>query len=158
MKRIVISGAVLALAVGGAGVSQAEPAMYKVTGGGQIIVDTDEMPAAGGPGETIAFNARSVGATEAANGQLQYNSHDGVKFHGVVSCLVVEGPRATFAGVITKGDGEGEPFQVDVLDNGEGAGSDDAILLTTPDADDCSEPEDPTMQLGRGNVQVHKSK
>ena len=157
MKRTIVSASVLALAFAGAQVATAAPAQYKVTGGGQIIVDTEEMPASG-PGQTIAFTAQSAPTAadeSAARGQFQYNSHTGVKFHGTVLCLVVEGNRATLAGE----QRDGTPFQVDVVDNGQGAEAmDDLILLTEPDDVDCSQPEDPTMELGRGNVKVHKVK
>lgn len=153
MKRLLVGGAILALGIGSMGISQAAPAEYKVTGGGQIIVDTEEMPASG-PGQTIAFTAQSAPTEadpEAARGQFQYNSHEGVKFHGTVLCLAVDGKRATLAGE----QRDGTPFQVDVLDNGQGSEPDDMIMLTEPDDADCSEPEDPSMQLGRGNVKVH---
>lgn len=157
MKRLVVGGAVLALGIAGMSAGSAAPAQYKVTGGGQIIVDTEADPAKG-PGETIAFNAHSTGADDAARGQLQYNSHTGVKFHGQVECLVVDGNRATLAGTVTRGDNNGaDTFQVDVLDNGQGASDDDLILLTSPDDVDCG-PENPTEQLGRGNVTIHKGK
>jgi hypothetical protein len=157
VKRLLVGGAILALGVAGMAQSQAAPAQWKVTGGGQITVSLDENGDPVPVKETIAFNARSTDADGGAQGQLQYNSHDGTKFHGTVSCLVVDGNRATFAGVVTNGDNEGDVFQVDVLDNGEGAeAAEDMILLTNPDDADCGDPQDPTGELGHGNVQVHK--
>jgi hypothetical protein len=155
---MLISTAVVGLAVAGVGTATAAPDFDKVTGGGQVMVDADNDGAQdAGPGETIAFNARTTGGpNRAATGQLQYNDHDGVKFHGAVRCLVVNGSTATFAGIITSGEGVGAPFQVDVRDNGEGAlAGNDMIILSTPDNADCDPSEDPTRELARGNVQVH---
>ncbi len=110
MKRTIISAAVLALAIGGAGVSQAaKPAGqsnnggFKVTGGGQIIAEE-----ARGAGDTVGFNAREVAGDDprstgddddAARGQFQYvprgqstnESAPEEKFHGVVTCLISGG-------------------------------------------------------------------
>lgn len=114
LKRIVISSAVLAIAIAGAGVASAEKpenpgsgkSGFKVTGGGQII--SDDQEAAGGPGDTVGFNAHEVEGddpastgddNDAATGQFQYNPHGGAqnpdqnqpaneKFHGVVTCLI----------------------------------------------------------------------
>jgi hypothetical protein len=164
MKRIVISTAVIGLAVAGIGTATAGPDVDKVTGGGQIIVDTQGMPTAG-PGDTIAFNAQLTRAThdadDAADGQLQFVERDGAgrptdQFHGEVLCLVVNGSTATFAGrITTAGDDQGDFFQVDLTDGGEGAATTDTILLTRPDKADCDPSEAMQMQLGRGNVQVH---
>lgn len=151
MKRILASSAVVGLALAGMGTSSAAAPFDKVTGGGQIIADSSLQ----GPGATIAFTARNVGPDNLAQGQFQYNDHVGVKYHGTVSCLVVTGDAATFAGEITSGENAGGFFQVDVQDNGQGAEPNDLILLTNPDDADCDPSMDPTMELGRGNLQVH---
>lgn len=106
MKRTVISATVLALAISGAGVSQAaKPADsgFKVTGGGQIIADDAEN----GPGDTVGFVAQELegdnpdtdAPDDLARGQFQYvprgasenDSAPTEKFHGVVTCLISGG-------------------------------------------------------------------
>ena len=109
MKRLLVGGAVLALGIAGTGLSQAAaPTGFKVTGGGQIIAD----PQAGGPGDTVGFNAqeldgddpRSTGDdNDLARGQFQYvprgasaggQQEADEKFHGVVTCLISGGEAA----------------------------------------------------------------
>ena len=171
MKRIVISGAVLALAIGGMGVGSAAPSQFKVTGGGQIIASSEAN--SGGPGATLAFNARSIGAGPAAQGQLQYNDHLGLKFHGQVACLVVqwedtddndETPdvrTARIAGTYTDADGAEEQFQLFIEDHDFGGPqSESEMLLFNPTAESstCNQDVDATQELGRGNIVIHKEK
>ena len=117
MKRTVISATILALAIGGVGVSQAAPPEgkggkpaeqtnnggFKVTGGGQIIADS----AGGGAGDTVGFNAQELvgdndetdAPNDLARGQFQFvprgestnDSAPDEKFHGIVSCLISGG-------------------------------------------------------------------
>lgn len=152
MKRLLASTAVIGLAVAGIGTATAAAPFDKVTGGGQIFLDPTAPPQ--GPGATIAFTARNIGADNLAQGQLQYNDHAGIKFHGAVTCLIVEGTNATFAGTFTNAEGEEDVFQVDVQDNGQGQDPNDLIVLSYPDNANC-ESMTPDMELGRGNAQVH---
>ena len=168
MKRIVVSGAVVALAVSGVGMSQAAPAVYKVTGGGQTLVGTT------GAGSTIAFTAQSAGAEgEAAKGQFQLQLRDGTKetIHGEVSCVVVysyteDGGMAVIGGQSR----DGEDFRFDVVDGGEGRDASDMIRVSRggaardggdqgSDSALCDrEDEQAETAFARGNVQVHKAK
>lgn len=178
MKRLLAGTAVLGLAVAGIGTATAAPAELKVTGGGQITT-MDKMT---GPGQTIAFNAQSAPTSEqadAARGQLQFNNHDGAKFHGTVTCLAAM-PTANGDGTAVLGGMTDEatprPFRIDVVDDGEGGDAQDMITLRlgtrafdgqdpqdgTPGASTdrqlCDAETDPVdMRLGRGNVQVHKA-
>lgn len=175
MKRILISGAVLTLAITGVSSASAAPAVYKVTGGGQTLV-----PAGGGAGNTIAFSAQSQGDEgSAAKGQFQYVDRKGTGtgkgqevVHGTVSCVVVfsrtdEGGMAVIGGTSR----EGEPFRIDVTDDGQGAHGNDMIVVRRGAAaqdggdDDSgdtalcdSEDETADVALNRGNVKIHKAK
>lgn len=171
MKRIIVSAAVLSLAVAGVSSAQAAPAVTKITGGGQTLV-----PAAGGAGDTVGFNAQ-VDEAGNAKGQFQYVKRNGAGngtnqqvFHGEVTCAAVfpagdEGGMAAFGGSLR----DGTPFRVDVTDNGQGAMGMDMILVRMgPDAEDsdgsgdtdlCDEGDRPDQlpALNRGNVKIHKA-
>lgn len=175
MKRIVVSSAVLALAIAGVSQATAAPAEFRVTGGGQIIADTTAPTA--GPGQTIAFTAQSAptaAQADAARGQLQFNDHAGNKFHGVVTCLsaspTVDGDGTAVIGGFLR-DEPSRVFRIDVVDNGEGNADDDDLISlrrdgaardggdSNTDTELCDAEDEPAdMQLGRGNVQVHKAK
>lgn len=162
MKRIVVSGAILALAVGSMGLAQAAPSQFKVTGGGQTLVSNQSA------GNTIAFNAR--GNEDAAQGQLQYVDRSAgtgqaqVVRHGIVDCVFVRsfterGGQATIGGFFRD---TSERFTLDVIDNGEGRDNTDIIEFRDEATADCSEERDDddalTVELARGNVQVHKER
>jgi hypothetical protein len=171
VKRIVISGAVLALALSGTGVGSAAPAVTKITGGGQTLV-----PSGGGAGDTVGFNAQ-VDADGNVKGQFQYVNRNGTGTgqgqqvaHGEVTCAAVftrpdeggAGGVAAFGGTLR----DGTAFRVDVSDNGAGAGTSDMILVrTAADAEGdneglCDEEDAPDSlpELNRGNVTIHKAK
>lgn len=163
MKRILISTAVLGLAVAGIGTATAAPDFDKVTGGGQIIDD-----GVTGPGDTIAFNAQETqadGDEDAARGQLQFVQRAGAgrpedKFHGEVTCLQVMDNVARIGGVITSGT-RGF-FRVDLMDNGQGGmAADNDMIKIARDAEDpftCTfsdDDDDNQNDLARGNVKVH---
>lgn len=165
MKRLLVGGAVLALGIGGMNLAQAAQG-YKVTGGGQIIAE-----GASGPGDTLAFNARSLdGQTAAqdsdgAQGQLQYNGRGDAaqKFHGLVTCLQVEGTVARIAGIKKTETGETGFFRL-VLDDTDNGGPQNPAepLMFQPDATeancDSADGDDLTSELGRGNIQIHEAK
>jgi hypothetical protein len=185
VKRLLVGGAVLALGITGMGLSQATPAVYKVTGGGQIL-DTGFTS---GAGDQISFTAQSQGEEgEAAKGQFTYHDRQldengkgtgkgQTTVHGDVTCVVVysqptadEGGRAVVGGETR----DGRPFRIDVIDNGQGGDAEDDLLRVSFDseAEDGSdegdedtdtslcdmEKEDVTSDLGRGNVKIHKEK
>lgn len=168
LKRTIISGAVLALAISGTGIGQAEPAVYKVTGGGQTLVGMS------GAGNTIAFTAQSAGAEgSAAKGQFQLQLRDGARetIHGEVSCVVVYSTTENGGMAVIGGQSRtGEDFRFDVVDGGEGAGAMDMIRVSrggaARDGGDSGsdtalcdrEDEQANTDFSRGNVQVHKSK
>lgn len=167
MKRLLAGTAVLGLAVAGIGTASAQPALQKVTGGGQIA--TDNMT---GPGQTLAFNARQFaeGDTGNADGQLQYNLHGapGEKFHGRVTCLVVtpatedEDAMATLAGIYTNSEGGPGQFKLTITDTDMGESQNQNELVSfDPEADDqdCGEPAGGnSMEFGRGNIVIHEER
>jgi hypothetical protein len=164
VKRVLVGGAVLTLAIGGMGLAQAQqPSGYKVTGGGQIINE-----GASGPGDTLAFQAQQIEGDDedAARGQLQYNGRTGddpQKFHGLVTCLQVDGDFARLAGTKKSETGETGFFRLIVHDvDNDGPQNGTEMLLFNPDADDanCDEvdDEDYENELGRGNIQIHEPK
>lgn len=174
MKRTVIGATVLAVAVAGVSAVSAAPSQWKVTGGGQIIAASQQ---GGGPGQTLAFNAHSAPTdadTDAARGQLQYNSHAGSKFHGTVDCLVVgdvdhDGDESTpavraaaLAGRYTAPDGAPKNFQLYVEDYDFGGPQNGVEALAfNPDAAENScdiEDQEAGSELGRGNITIHKAK
>ena len=164
----------------------------KATGGGQVLLDPDSPPTTGAL-DTIAFTAqRERGATDQsglADGQVQVNrrSGDALKFHGEVRCLIVVGSedgggKAYISGVQSNGDEEGTPFELYIVDGGDGdaeRGGDQALVwygaeteenepdnqvigtFTPPQEDEfCGIEEDPSSKreipvLARGNYQVH---
>jgi hypothetical protein len=175
MKRIIVSGAVLALAIAGVQAATAAPAVYKVTGGGQII----EVGATGA-GSTLAFTAQSQGEEgSAAKGQFQYvNRTAGTGqaqevVHGTISCVVVyTWPSAEAGGFAVLGGKSrgGEDFRIEVTDDGQGGDTLDMISVRRgaaardgedQDENDSSlcdqESETDSLAFGRGNVKIHKN-
>jgi len=172
VKRTIISGAVLALAVAGMSTGNAAPAVYKVTGGGQITSATQM-----GAGSTVAFTAQSQGEEgEAAKGQfqLQLREANGAKetIHGTVSCVVVFAAQDGMPAMAAIGGQSrtGEDFRIDVTDDGQGKDAMDMVTVRrgpeARDGDDdnndtllCDEEDEVAdMSLGRGNVKIHKTK
>lgn len=171
MKRLVVSAAVLGLAVTGMAQSYAAPAVNKVTGGGQITT-ADQR----GAGSTVAFTGQSQGTEgTAAKGQfqLQLRNADGTKetIHGTISCVVVLTPGEGGMAVLGGQSRSGEDFRIDVTDNGQGGDSTDMISVrrdgAARDGADVDmgdnqlcdrENESANMMLGRGNVKIHKAK
>jgi hypothetical protein len=180
VKRILASTAVIGLAIAGMGTSSAAPAVFKVTGGGQLI----DLSTESGAGDTIAFSAQSQGSEgEAAKGQFQYVDRTGGTgqaqevIHGTVSCVVVYSSGDGGTAVIGGESRTGEPFRIDVTDNGQGGTEDDMVSVrrgdeafdgsdlldgqpgATTDTALCDmENEDANRQLGRGNVTIHQAK
>lgn len=169
MKRTIISGAVLALAIAGMSTASAEkPADagaeggYKVTGGGQIIAD-----GARGAGDTVGFTAHEADTEDdstAARGQFQYvprGASDNAsapeeKFHGVVTCLISGGEaQAAEAGepdmmeneALQEGSarfggfvrGTTQAFTVDVTDNGQGSAAESDMILVRLTSTPCAD-------------------
>ena len=178
MKRIVVSGAVLALAIGGVQAATAAPSVVKVTGGGQITEVSPEGVVAPGAGNTIAFNAQAEDAAgDVAKGQVQYidrtagNGRDQQRYHGYVTCVFREGNMARIQGQM-RGEAETTTvdFTIDVVDNGQGGTAEGfdmiAFRLGAPadvddqDSDatgDVSEDFKADGSLGRGNVKIHEA-
>lgn len=172
MKRVIVSGAVIALTVAGTGVGQAAPAVYKITGGGQMTAVNQV-----GAGSTIAFTGQSQGAEgEPAKGQFQLQLRDGISketIHGTITCVVVfsAGAEGMPAMAVLGGQSRaGEPLRIDVTDDGQGKDTMDMVSVrrgdeaqdggdSGTDTDLCDqEDETAQMSLGRGNVKIHKAK
>ena len=180
LKTLLISGAVLALAVPTA--AQAANTRDAATGGGQAFFDSREPS---GAGDTVAFTAhRAKGAgtdSDAATGQIQVNRRgeaNAIKFHGTISCLVVNGSQAKEAPSWAYMSGESRarkgatpiPFELFVEDGGSGPQErNDHISLfvgdetTQNDSDNEDRTEvcgfsdfnpDDAFEMFRGNVQV----
>lgn len=175
VKRIVISTAVLALAIGGLGQAQAAPAVYKVTGGGQFLAEGQTT----GAGSTIAFTGQSQGAEDApAKGQFQLQLRDGAgakeTIHGTVSCVFVFAAQDGMPAMAVLGGQSGdEDFRIDITDDGQGNDAMDMVMVRrgaeARDGDDdgdedtdtslCDQEEEAAdTLLGRGNVKIHKAK
>lgn len=126
----------------------------RATGGGQVLLGSNA-------GNTIAFTARTT--EDGADGRVTFIDRSAgkgqaqEKFHGIVNCLRVSGNYAEIAG--TERD-TGEPFNLRVIDNGEGAAADDDMIQfdnssTAPDCSEDDNDDDPQMDLARGNAQVY---
>jgi hypothetical protein len=144
----------------------------RATGGGQSFLDSRD---AKGAGDTVAFTAqRARGAedgSDAATGQVQVNRRgdNAVKFHGTITCLVVNGGNSTGYAYMSGTARNGKPFELYVSDGGKGQDErNDAIMLfydgeTTSNDDDnedgpCGFDEEPdTVNLARGNVQTYNA-
>jgi hypothetical protein len=173
VKRLLIGSAIVAVGLGTLSTASAAPSQWKVTGGGQIIASTQN---GGGPGATLAFTARGNGGP--ARGQLQYNDHLGVKFHGTVTCLVVMTEDtdqndetapvkvARLGGTYTATTaGQTGFFQLYVEDHDNGGPQNGVEVLIFDDsstdsscADEGEEDEEAKLELGRGNITIHKEK
>lgn len=149
----------------------------KVTGGGQAFLDSRD---AKGAGDTVAFQAqRERGAadgSDAADGQIQVNRRgdNAVKFHGEITCLVVNGGKSegvAYMSGTTRASKSvpAQPFELYVTDGGKGkAERNDMIMLFVGDetdqgddgsADDEQGPcgfaeEVDGVSMARGNVQT----
>ena len=114
----------------------------KATGGGSF---TNEL----GDDEKCTFGFNVQGKGEGLDwefkGQMQFNDHDGNKFHvREMYLLEVVGPVANFTGE----DKDGKVVNVTVTDLGEpGAGPGDLILVVHPDGS--------WGGVVQGNIQVH---
>ena len=162
IRNLLIAVAVLAIAI--PGIASAGAPNDRATGGGQILVSSD-----GGAGDTIAFTAQNTGgAGNAAKGQVQVidrsggTGKDNVRFHGVVTCLIVTGNTAELAGTYKNGNGATTGFILYAADNGEGANASglDQIGLTRTSDPTCERDDsddDGATDLARGNAQVYNA-
>lgn len=134
----------------------------KATGGGQVLFSSDGK----GAGNTIAFTAQNTGDGDAAKGQVQYVNREAgtgqaqTRFHGVVTCLRVEGKVAQLSGTMRNDStGDDTGFIILVEDNGQGAAADDDLIgfqrIPDPSCDEDDGDDDARLELARGNAQVH---
>ena len=130
----------------------------KVTGGGQVLIDTETER---GAGSTLAYTAQ--GTTTAAKGQVTFIDRSAgkgqlqEKFKGIVDCVEVTGNYGIVGGY--RRNSPSERFDLRVVDNGEpGAGVDMIVFEEdNPDVecgDEGAENEAPDAALARGNAQV----
>jgi hypothetical protein len=136
-------------------IAQAGGPVDKATGGGQTDVGTS------GAGDTIAFTAQNTGTDDAARGNVTYIDRTGgtgqgqIVYHGDVLCLQVSGNMAKVAGTWR----DGGPFQLLIVDNGQGSAADDDLVTVQnnqdPTCDAEDDDDDGQTALGRGNAQVY---
>jgi hypothetical protein len=157
MKKKLVLTCAMAAALAIPVVAEAGSGRDRVTGGGQVLVSTE-----GGAGDTIAFTAQAVDSVR--KGEAQYVDRTGgtgqgqTTYHGDILCIRVEGNKAKLAGTWRESDGGGS-FQILVIDNGQGANSDDDLVtvqnLQDPTCDDEDDDDDAQTALARGNAQVY---
>lgn len=180
--RMILAGAtVAALAV--PVVAGAAPAVTKVTGGGQTLVDSEGNSLGK---DTIGFNAQTDGTNHKGQVQFVDRADDGsqTQYHGDVTCISLaretnedgsQGDPIPNAAVITgkwrKINGKTAPpagaafFELYVQDNGEGANASGADIVTMqphlaadPGCSTSAPADEDVVELARGNVQFHKGK
>jgi hypothetical protein len=128
----------------------------KVTGGGQVLIDTETER---GAGSTLAYTAQ--GTTTTAKGRVTFIDRSGAemtKFKGIVDCVEVTDNYGIVGGY-RRGD-EGQRFDLRVVDMGEPGRGADMIVFEEDGTNDveCGDEEAenaaPTALLARGNAQV----
>ena len=148
-----------AMVILGGSVSLAKPPVHRASGGGTVV--QPDLPM-----ESYGFTA-SIDADGNVRGQAvwQFRPQE-ARFHGVFTCLHVDGAEAWLGGELTKVDVEGFPplpiyFVWQVRDNGEGRNAPpdqvSALLLSlNPDFPETCllEPILPLSELDNGNVKV----
>jgi hypothetical protein len=148
-----------AMVIFGGSVSFANSPVHRASGGG-TVAQTDL------PMESYGFTA-SIDADGNVQGQAvwQFRPQE-ARFHGVFTCLHVDGADAWLGGELTKVDVEGFPplpiyFVWQVRDNGEGgdAAPDQVsalVLSLNPNFPETCllEPLPPVSELDNGNVMV----
>lgn len=154
IRKLLIFVCALALAVPAVAGAQARRDADKVTGGGQVVLDSEDLE---GPGDTVGFVATRDGGRVSGEFQIVRTSTAGgsrvTTFHGVVTCLEVNGTSATFGGFERQGNERGDAFTVDVQDNGQQG--DDIIALRENVDDPCDGDNGDRLRLARGNLTVH---
>jgi hypothetical protein len=127
----------------------------KVTGGGQVLIDTNSEH---GAGSTLAYTAQ--GTVDSAKGRVTFIDRSGAemtKFKGIVDCVEVTGNYGIVGGYRRTDDSQ--RFDLRVVDNGEPGGGVDMIQFdeNNPDVecgDENAKNEQPSALLARGNAQV----
>ena len=159
MKSKSVLFTLAAMVILGSSVSFAKPPIHMASGGG-TVAQTDL------PMESYGFTA-SIDAAGNVRGRAvwQFRPQE-ARFHGIFTCLHVNGADAWLGGELTKVDVEGFPplpiyFVWQVRDNGEGrnAAPDQvsALLLSlNPDFPGTCllEPLPPLLELDNGNIKV----
>ena len=153
--RTLAAAALLLVAVSGFAAAR-RGSEDRAQGGGQILFDTQTT----GAGNTIAFVIQGSGSD--VRGQFQYVDRSGGvgqnqdSWHGSPVCLEVSGNMAK--AVISRND-DGSLYELILVDNGQGEGSDDDVVtLTTDEEPTCGsddDDDDNNTSLGRGNIQIY---
>jgi hypothetical protein len=157
MRVVAAATATLAVAAMCAGSALAGAPNGRVTGGGQ-----NPLESVTGPGNTIAFEAHQ-GSGTTATGNVQFidrsagTGQSQVKYHGTIECLFFDSSNSA---QMYGHDRNGDPFELFVMDNGEGAsGGNDIASFNNDPRGDCSKPDssdEGSTQLFRGNSQVYQ--
>src|SRR3954462_1142458 len=157
MRLVAAATATLAGAAMCAGPAQAGAPNGRVTGGGQNPLESM------GPGNTIAFEAHQVSGST-ATGNVQFidrmagTGQNQVKYHGSIECLFFDSSNSA---QMYGHDRNGNPFELFVMDNGEGAsGGNDIASFNNDPRGSCSKPDrsdEGSDQLFRGNAQVYQA-
>lgn len=125
VNRVVLAGATIFLASGGDQSLSAELARSHATGSAQIVLSDRVDPVCGSScSQRMTMNAVSTGDGNAV-GQFTVFSEEGggIRAHGSITCLSVEGNEAQLGGVITQSnisDLIGLLVTWRAVDNGEG--------------------------------------
>lgn len=173
IRLVVAAGAALTVALPLAASAETPP--FLVTGGGQVIADSNDPASVMGPGDTIAFVARQTGDADEdtgvapAQGSLQVvktseargGQRPSIILNGQVTCIEPTSENtATFGGQRRAGDDTIQFFVVDVVDTGDENRGTDMIEFRESEnpANPCDDDEDGTLlngtTLARGNVKV----
>ena len=137
----------------------------KITGGGQVVLDTENP---GARTSTLAFTAQGTDDAGGAKGQVQLidrqagTGKSSVRFHGVVTCVETgPGPDDENFGIASghkRGD-DSVPFVLRVIDNGQPNEGTDLIQFDRGDDanDTCGDDNDDAElsgQVAHGNAKV----
>ena len=158
-KYILVSLLLVALVMGGTGYGVSAGSGVKATGGGTFTQDVFTFPFEdqnpyGDRGDKISFsfNAQGNGAVKGQFHLINHNS--GLKISGTVSEVSVSNNTAEIAGTCWV-NGTQTSFRLQVLDGGEGYGSEQPVSIWFGGNTDPWKP-DIKGDLAKGNVQKHK--
>ena len=159
-KYILVSLLLVALVMGGTGYSVSAGSGVKATGGGTFTQDVftftwEDPNPYGDYGDKISFGFNAQGQGDGVKGQFHLiNNDSGLKISGTVSEVSVSNNTAQIAGTCWV-NGTQTSFRLQVLDGGEGYGSEQPVSIWFGGNTDPLK-ADIKGDLAKGNVQKHK--